>query len=161
MSNTRSGCHRASDFGSTYEKTRFSGTRHNPTAQGNARVPHNSVTRTRKNLEGRHGKTTEKARALLEHACFIRMSCRGFYPNPGYQPAAHRFPIRSFEESNLGWDKGVAPTKERHDGRNTQCLIPRAQSFRRITESCPDPMTGRAIGEEDYSHGNKHHKLPT
>jgi len=30
----------------------------------------------------------------------------------------------------------------------------RAQSFQRITESCPDPVTGRAVGEEDYCHGN-------
>ena len=31
----------------------------------------------------------------------------------------------------------------------------RAQPFRRITEErCPDPEAGRAVGEEDYSHGN-------
>jgi len=31
----------------------------------------------------------------------------------------------------------------------------RAQSFRRIAESCADPVTGWAVGEEDYSHGNR------
>jgi len=39
------------------------------------------------------------------HACFIRMSCRGLYLNPGYQPSAHRIPTRSLGEPNPGRDK--------------------------------------------------------
>jgi len=38
----------------------------------------------------------------FRHACFIRMSCRGLYLNPGYQPSAHRFPTRLPEEPNPG-----------------------------------------------------------
>jgi len=37
----------------------------------------------------------------------------------------------------------------------------RAQSFRQITESCRDPVAGRAVGEEDYSHGNYTKKATT
>jgi len=48
----------------------------------------------------------------------------------------------------------AAPSTNLHDSMSTHRPTQRAQSSRRITEPCPDPVTGRAVGEEDYSQGN-------
>jgi len=41
-----------------------------------------------------------------------------------------------------------------HGSKSTHRRTLRAQLFRRSTESDSTPVTGRAVGEEDYSHGN-------
>jgi len=43
------------------------------------------------------------------------------------------------------------------DSKSTHRPTLRAQSYRQIIESCPDPVTGRAVGVEDYSHGKRPH----
>ena len=73
------------------EKTHFSGTGLTDlpaSLPDPRRVPHYLVTRnrrTRKKIrdDDREGEGTSR------HACFIRMSCRGLYLNPAYQPSAH------------------------------------------------------------------------
>jgi len=107
-------------------------------------------------LEGRYGTTTEKARALPDTYCIARNECSCLYLNPGFSPRPTKF-LLALLENRIPVGTWRGPTKgpmTKTDSISTYWSTQRAQSFRRITEPCPDPVTGRAVGKEDYSHGN-------
>jgi len=83
------------------------------------------------------------------------MSCHGLYLNPGFSPRPTEFlPALSKNRIPVGTRRGPTKDPPANDSMSTHWPTQRAQSFRWITESCPDPVTGRAVGEEDYSHSN-------
>ena len=82
------------------DKTRFSGTEA-PELPASLQEPAGYLT-TRYEESGGPGRKIRdddrEGAGTFRHACFIRMSCRGLYLNPGYQPSAHRIPTRLPEE---------------------------------------------------------------